>query len=198
MEAVPRLAYLLQRPLVRVAREAQRFARLYGLCSKHEIISSIRVILSPSLADTCIKAGHRAAAIFAVNSDNYRSSKSFRAGLELSVGKFHRWMSDVNLGYFVQDFAAIYLTAAIENLIEELILLCLSFPDSPESRSIVTVSLLDAVIAASPDLYGLLQPSAHLNSGTIYHSAINWLHKNVANCKIANLQQNLFQSLSYN
>lgn len=35
-EAVPRLGYLLQRALVRIAREVQRLSSGIGLCSKHE------------------------------------------------------------------------------------------------------------------------------------------------------------------
>jgi ankyrin repeat/BTB/POZ domain-containing protein 2 len=55
METVPRLAYLLQRALVRVAREAQRLARPLGMCSKHEVMSALRIVLSPALADSCTK-----------------------------------------------------------------------------------------------------------------------------------------------
>ena len=55
MEAVPRLSYLLQRALVRVAREAQRLTRPLAMCSKQEISSALKVVLSPALADSCIK-----------------------------------------------------------------------------------------------------------------------------------------------
>ncbi|RWS28717.1 ankyrin repeat and BTB/POZ domain-containing protein 2-like protein [Leptotrombidium deliense] len=168
MEAVLRLSYLLQRPLVRIAREAQRFCRVFGICSKNEIISSIKVILSTNLADTCINAGHRTAAIYAVNGENHKQSKSNQAGLQLSVGKFHRWMSDVNIGTFVHDFAAIYLTAAIENLLEEIVLLCLSL----NSETIVSIQVLDSCIANSPDLWGILQPNAHLNAGRTANGAL--------------------------
>ncbi|RWS14411.1 ankyrin repeat and BTB/POZ domain-containing protein 2-like protein [Dinothrombium tinctorium] len=168
MEAVIRLSYVLQRPLVRIAREAQRFCRVFGICSKNEIISSVKVILSSNLADTCIKAGHRTAAIYAVNGENHKQSKSNQAGLQLSVGKFHRWMSDVNIGTFVHDFAAIYLTAAIENLLEEIVLLCLSL----NNETIVTIQVLDNCIANSPDLWGILQPYAHLNAGRTANGAL--------------------------
>lgn len=55
METVPRLSYLLQRALVRIARESQRLARPFGMCGKQEIASSLRIVLSPNLADSCIK-----------------------------------------------------------------------------------------------------------------------------------------------
>ena len=55
METVPRLSYLLQRALVRIARETQRLARPLAMCSKQEVCSALRIVLSPALADSCIK-----------------------------------------------------------------------------------------------------------------------------------------------
>lgn len=57
MDAVPRLSYLLQRALVRVAREAQRLTKPLAMCSKREISSAFKIVLSPALADSCIKVG---------------------------------------------------------------------------------------------------------------------------------------------
>lgn len=133
------------------------------MCSRHEICGAIKVVLCTSLADSCIKAGHRAAAIFAVSGpDNFRQSKSSRAGLQFSVGKFHRWMSDVKMGSFVDEYAAIYLTAALENLLEEIILQSLSMQ---VDDAILTSNSLDTSIANNSDLWGLLQPFSHLNAG---------------------------------
>ena len=130
METVPRLSYLLQRALVRIARETQRLARPLAMCSKQEVCSALRIVLSPALADSCIKVrncfnaiyiyistmGHflnsplpvfqaclRAAAMFTVSGDMVRQSKSARAALQLSVGRFHRWMCDVRLGKFIHE-----------------------------------------------------------------------------------------------
>ena len=58
VEAVPRLSYLLQRALVRVAREAQRLTKPLAMCSKQEISSAFKIVLSPALADSCIKVGY--------------------------------------------------------------------------------------------------------------------------------------------
>ncbi|CAG0917017.1 unnamed protein product [Notodromas monacha] len=102
-EVVPRLCYLLQRVLVRVGREAQRLAKPLGMCSKQEIAAALRVVLSSSLADSCVKACLRAAAMYAVSGDQLKQSKSSRAGLQLSVGRFHRWMADVRLGRFIHE-----------------------------------------------------------------------------------------------
>lgn len=161
METVPRLAYLLQRPLVRIARETQRFSKTLGMCTKQEVSGSLKVVLSPALADSCIKACHRAAAMSAVSGDQMKLSKSARAGLQLSVGRFHRWMCDVRIGSFVHQYAAIYLTAAIENLLEEIVLQCMSLDGS----SMFTAIMLETAISNSSDLWGLFQPFSHLNAG---------------------------------
>ncbi|CAG2171457.1 unnamed protein product [Oppiella nova] len=164
MDCVPRLSYLLQRPLVRIAVEAQRLAKPLGLCTKHEVCGAVRVLLSAQLADTCVKSGHRAAAIFAVSGgpDTFRQSKSGRAGLQLSVGRFHRWMCDTRMGQYVDEYSAIYMTGAMENLLEEIILHCLSITGAD---CILTASLLDTCVANNTDFWGVLQPFAHLIAG---------------------------------
>ncbi|XP_073997606.1 ankyrin repeat and BTB/POZ domain-containing protein 2 [Rhodnius prolixus] len=161
METVPRLSYLLQRALVRIGREAQRLSKPLAMCGKHEIASALRIILSPVLADSCIKACLRSGAMFAVSGDQLKQSKSQRAGLHLSVGRFHRWMVDVRLGKFVHEYAAVYLAAGLENLLEEIILQCL--PSKPDT--VLTASMFEHAIANNSDLWGLLQPYAHLNTG---------------------------------
>ncbi|XP_069961192.1 ankyrin repeat and BTB/POZ domain-containing protein 2 [Cherax quadricarinatus] len=161
MEAVPRLSYLLQRALVRVAREAQRLTRPLAMCSKQEVSSALKIVLSPALADSCIKACLRAAAMYTVCGDQLRQSKSARAGLNLSVGRFMRWMCDVRIGKFIHEYAAVYLTAGMENLLEEMVLQCLPAEDD----HMLTASVLEHAIANNGDLWGLLQPYAHLNAG---------------------------------
>ncbi|XP_054719249.1 ankyrin repeat and BTB/POZ domain-containing protein 2-like [Uloborus diversus] len=169
METVPRLSYLLQRPLVRIARETQRFSRTLGMCTKQEVSGSLKVVLSPALADSCIKACHRAAAISAVSGDQMKLSKSARAGLQLSVGRFHRWMCDVRIGSFVHQYAAIYLTAAIENLLEEIVLQCMALDGS----TMFTATMLETAISNSSDLWGLFQPFSHLNAGRTATGALS-------------------------
>ncbi|KAI8037745.1 hypothetical protein M5D96_009245 [Drosophila gunungcola] len=125
VEAVSRLGYLLQRALVRIAREIQRFSAGVGLCSKQEVAGALRVVLSSALADSCTKACLRSAAMFAVPGESaLKQSKSARAGLQLSVGRFYRWMTDARLGKFIHEYAAVYLCAGIENLLEEIALQC--------------------------------------------------------------------------
>ncbi|XP_053680703.1 uncharacterized protein LOC128731598 [Anopheles nili] len=169
VEAVPRLGYLLQRALVRVAREVQRLSGGLGLCSKHEVAGAFKIVLSPALSDSCIKACLRAAAMFAVPGDSaLKQSKSARAGLQLPVGRFHRWMADARLGRFVHEYAAVYLCAGLENLLEEIFLQCL--PTDPGAA--LTATGLEHAIAGSGDLWGLLQPYAHLNAGRVASGAL--------------------------
>lgn len=167
LETIPRLGYLLQRALVRIAREVQRLSAGIGLCSKHEIAGAFKVILCPMLADSCIKACLRAAAMFGVPGD-YRQSKAARAGLQLPVGRFHRWMCDARLGRFVHEYAAVYLCAGMENLLEEIVAQCMP---SEESMQLTAIGLEHA-IAVNGDFWGLLQPYAHLNAGRIASGAL--------------------------
>ncbi|EFX81975.1 hypothetical protein DAPPUDRAFT_302879 [Daphnia pulex] len=169
METVPRLSYLLQRALVRIARETQRLGRPLAMCSKQEVCSALRIVLSPALADSCIKACLRAAAMFTVSGDMVRQSKSARAALQLSVGRFHRWMCDVRLGKFIHDYAAVYLAAGLENLLEEIMMQCMP----SDQETLLTASVLENAIANNGDLWGLLQPYAHLNAGRTATGALS-------------------------
>lgn len=46
--------------------------------------------------------------MFAVSGDSgLRQSKAQRAALQLSVGRFHRWMVDVRLGKFIHEYVAL-------------------------------------------------------------------------------------------
>ncbi|XP_055901902.1 ankyrin repeat and BTB/POZ domain-containing protein 2 isoform X2 [Eupeodes corollae] len=169
IEAVPRLGYLLQRALVRIAREVQRLSSNLGLCSKQEIAGAFKVVLCPGLADSCIKACLRAAAMFAVPGESaLKQSKSSRAGLQLPVGRFHRWMADARLGKFIHEYAAVYLCAGMENLLEEILLQCFS----SDANAALTATGLEQAIASSGDLWGLLQPYAHLNAGRVASGAL--------------------------
>ena len=168
-DTLSRLGYLVQRALVRIAREIQRLSSNLGLCSKQEVAGAFKIVLCPVLADSCIKACLRAAAMFAVPGDSaLKQSKSSRAGIQLSVGRFHRWMTDSRLGKFIHEYAAVYLCAGIENLLEEIILQC--FPT--DSTTQLTAATLEHAISISGDIWGLLQPFAHLNAGRIASGAL--------------------------
>jgi ankyrin repeat/BTB/POZ domain-containing protein 2 len=60
-------------------------------------------------------------------------------------------------------YAAVYLTAGLENLLEEIVLQCLP----SEAGTLLTATMFEHAIANNGDLWGLLQPYAHLNAGRI-------------------------------
>ena len=158
MEVVPRLSYYMQRVLVRVAREAQRLSHKVYKCSKHEVIYALKLILSPTIASNSIKACLRAGAMYNISSDQTRQTKSTRAGLFLDIGKVQQWMCTVKIGKFIQEYAAVYLTAALENILEEVLSQCLLAANE------VTTTVLEHTISNSPELWGIFQPYAHLSS----------------------------------
>lgn len=65
-------------------------------------------------------------------------------------------------------YAAVYLSAGLENLLEEILLQCLP----SDSDVTLTATLLEHAIANNGDLWGLLQPYAHLNAGRIASGAL--------------------------
>ena len=55
------------------------------------------------------------------------------------------------VGKFIQEQAAVYLTAALESVMEEVVVLCLG------GGGEVTTSLLEQTIASNPELWGIFQ-----------------------------------------
>ena len=100
-----------------------------------------------------LKACLRAGAMYNISSDQSRQTKSTRAGLFLDIGKVQQWMCTVKIGKFIQEYSAVYLTAALENILEEVLSQCLV------SATDVTTSVLEYTISNSPDLWGIFQAS---------------------------------------
>ncbi|XP_073967255.1 ankyrin repeat and BTB/POZ domain-containing protein 2 isoform X2 [Choristoneura fumiferana] len=166
----PRLAYLLQRALVRISREAQRLSQNFGFCSKHEVAGAFRIVLSTPLADACIKGCQRAATMYATSgSAARRLGSAARARTSLAPGRFQRWMLDVRVASFVHEYAAIYLCAGIETLLEEIALIA----GSSAATGPVTPAVVDHAVANCADLWGLLQPYSHLNAGRVASGALS-------------------------
>ena len=132
VEIMQHTALLLQRPLMRITREAQRLSQTFCRCGREEISAAIKIVLARPLADRCLQACHKAAALYSMSGDTFKKSKSSRCGLHFSVGKFHRWMLDSAAALRIQEFAAIYLTACMEALLEEYILM--SVGEEPLSK----------------------------------------------------------------
>ncbi|XP_026491591.2 ankyrin repeat and BTB/POZ domain-containing protein 2 isoform X1 [Vanessa tameamea] len=169
-DAPPRLAYLLQRALVRIAREAQRLSQNFGFCSKHEVAGAFRIVLSTPLADACIKGCQRAATMYATSgSAARRLGSAARARTCLAPGRFQRWMLDVRVASFVHEYAAIYLCAGVETLLEEIALIA----GSSAAALPITPATIDHAVATCADLWGLLQPYSHLNAGRVASGALS-------------------------
>ncbi|XP_013391469.1 ankyrin repeat and BTB/POZ domain-containing protein BTBD11 isoform X2 [Lingula anatina] len=163
LELLQRLSYLLQRPLVRLANETQRLCQALCKCTKHEIIAAIKILLSKSLGDSCINACYKAGTLYAMSTNNFKQSKSAQCGLHFSIGRFHRWMIDSQIALRVQEMAAVYLAACLENLLEEILLLAVGRDQL--GGLILGASALDYGISNVPELWGLVQPWEHLICG---------------------------------
>lgn len=198
IDILPRLSYYLQRTLVRLAREAQRLSKSIGVCGKENVLTALKVVLSPSLAISAVKVCLRSAAMFAMSGDTTGQSKSSRSALVLSVGRMHEWMCLVKIGTYVTEYAAIYLTSTIEAVLEEIVELCrekvgvgankspldakvptgasstnlknkLNHSDSP----LLNADLLEKVVASSGEVWAIFQPYAHLNSSRTSNGSLS-------------------------
>lgn len=120
-QAVERVSFLLQRPLLRIVREAKRLSVRYSKCSRQELQTSIRLVLSLSMAKTCVTLASKAFSLYSMSSDRFRRSKRSRSGLILPVGRMFRWLVNMKVAGRIYDAAAIYLSATLEYIAEELV-----------------------------------------------------------------------------
>ena len=120
-QAVERVSFLLQRPLLRIVREAKRLSVRYCKCSKQEIQTSIRLVLSLSMAKSCLALASKALSLYSMSSDRFRRSKRTRSGLVLPVGKMFRWLVNMKVAPRIYDAGVIYLSACLEYIAEELV-----------------------------------------------------------------------------
>ncbi|XP_067863323.1 ankyrin repeat and BTB/POZ domain-containing protein 3-like [Heptranchias perlo] len=164
---VKKLSTYLSRALVRIAREAQRLSFMSAKCSKHEVQSAAKLVLSWSLSESCMAAAVKALSVYNMSSgDQFNSSKSAQCKVLFSVGRFFRWMVDSRLSSRIHEHAAIYLAACLENILEEVHLRLL---DSLHSRGKEPPEAMDKaleqMISNDAELWGLFQPHEHLICG---------------------------------
>ncbi|XP_053506295.1 ankyrin repeat and BTB/POZ domain-containing protein 3-A isoform X1 [Ictalurus furcatus] len=167
-EIVAKLSALLSRALVRIAREAQRLSLRYAKCTKHEVQSAIKVVLSWTISANCVTAALGALSLYNMSTgDRFSRGKSARCGLVFSVGKFFRWMVDSRVALRIHEHAAIYLTACMETLFREVFgrVQRSALVEKENGVPKLTVESLEQAINNDSELWGLLQPYQHLICG---------------------------------
>lgn len=164
-----RLSVMVSRALVRVAREAQRLSLRYAKCTKYEIQSAIRLVLSWTVSMNCISAALSALSMYNMSTEEEKFSrgKSVRCGLIFNVGKFFRWMVDSRVAVRIHEHAAIYLAACMESLFRELHARVLRSALLERDNGIpkFTVETLEQAISTDAEVWGSLLPWQHLICG---------------------------------
>ncbi|XP_053740873.1 ankyrin repeat and BTB/POZ domain-containing protein 3-B isoform X1 [Synchiropus splendidus] len=168
-DVLHRLSVLVSRVLVRVAKEAQRLSLRYAKCTKYEIQSAIKIVLSWSVSVHCIGAALGALSLYNMSTeeDKFSRGKSTRCGLVFNVGKFFRWMVDSRVAVRIHEHASIYLAAAMESLFRELYQRGLrsALLDRDNGIPKFTVETLEQAVNSDGELWGSLQPWQHLICG---------------------------------
>ncbi|XP_021323449.1 ankyrin repeat- and BTB/POZ domain-containing protein 3-B isoform X1 [Danio rerio] len=185
-DLLARLSALVSRALVRIAREAQRLSLRYGKCTKYEVQSAIKMILSWTISVNCIAASLSALSMYNMSTeDKFSRGKSERCGLVFSVGKFFRWMVDSRVAVRVHEHAAIYLTGCMESLFREVFTRVLNSSVVEKDNGIpkFTLESFEQALSNDSELYGLLLPYQHLTCGKNANGILNLpdslsLHRN--------------------
>ncbi|XP_029992188.1 ankyrin repeat- and BTB/POZ domain-containing protein 3-B isoform X2 [Sphaeramia orbicularis] len=164
-----RLSVLVSRALVRVAKEAQRLSLRYAKCTKYEIQSAIKMVLSWTVSINCISSALSALSLYNMSTeeDKFSRGKSVRCGLIFNVGKFFRWMVDSRVAVRIHEHAAIYLAACMESLFREVYARVLRSALLERDNGIpkFTVETLEQAVNGDAEIWGSLQLWHHLICG---------------------------------
>ncbi|XP_060734175.1 ankyrin repeat and BTB/POZ domain-containing protein 3-B isoform X1 [Tachysurus vachellii] len=168
-ELLASLSALLSRALVRIAMEARRLSLRYARCTRYEVQSAVKIVLSWTLAANCAAAALGALSRYTMSTeDRYSCGKSERCGLVFNIGKFFRWTVESSVASRIHEHAAIYLAACMESLFREVVSRVLNNAFLEEGNGMpatVTVEAFEQAINNDSELYGLLQPYQHLICG---------------------------------
>uniref|UniRef100_F1KQV6 Ankyrin repeat and BTB/POZ domain-containing protein 2 n=1 Tax=Ascaris suum TaxID=6253 RepID=F1KQV6_ASCSU len=147
---IPRLAAYLDTPLRKLANEIKRLSAPLTKCTLLDIKTAVKVVLSESVADSCVKAGVQATSIYALSGTGaLKISMSRRAGLHFNLGRFYRWMIESRISRAVSDGAAVYLCAVMECLLEETVRTCIT---NRGGNEMLTARSFDEVMKEKEDL----------------------------------------------
>lgn len=164
-----RLSVMVSRALVRVAKETQRLSLRYAKCTKYEIQSAIKMVLSWTVSVNCISAALSALSQYNMSTeeDKFSRGKSVRCGLIFNVGKFFRWMVDSRVAVRIHEHAAIYLAACMESLFREVYARVMRSALLERDNGIpkFTVETLEQAISSDAEIWGSLLPWHHLICG---------------------------------
>uniref|UniRef100_A0A3B1KJV6 Ankyrin repeat and BTB domain containing 3 n=1 Tax=Astyanax mexicanus TaxID=7994 RepID=A0A3B1KJV6_ASTMX len=161
-----RLSVLVSRALARIAREARRLSARYAKCTRYEVQSAARIVLSWTLSARCSAAALGALSLYSMSTeDGHSRGKSERCGLALSVGRFFRWMVESAVAARVHEHAAIYLTACVERLFCEVFSRALRDVGKDNGVPAFTLEAFEQAVNNDSELYGLLLPYQHLVCG---------------------------------
>uniref|UniRef100_A0A8C4I0B6 BTB (POZ) domain containing 11b n=1 Tax=Dicentrarchus labrax TaxID=13489 RepID=A0A8C4I0B6_DICLA len=164
-----RLSVLVSRALVRVAKEAQRLSLRYAKCTKYEIQSAIKIVLSWTVSMNCISAALSALSLYNMSTeeDKFSRGKSLRCGLIFNVGKFFRWMVDSRVAVRIHEHAAIYLAACMESLFRDVYARVLRSALLERDNGIpkFTVEILEQAVNSDAEIWGSLLSWQHLICG---------------------------------
>ncbi|XP_068169896.1 ankyrin repeat and BTB/POZ domain-containing protein 3-B isoform X1 [Antennarius striatus] len=168
-DVLHRLSVLVSRALVRVAKEAQRLSLRYAKCTRYEIQSAIKLVLSWTVSMDCISSALSALSMYNMSTeeDKFSRGKSARCGLTFDVGKFFRWMVDSRVAVRIHEHAAIYLAACVESLFREVYARVTRSALLERDNGVpkLTVETLEQAVSTDAEIWGSLLSWQHLICG---------------------------------
>ncbi|GMR63059.1 hypothetical protein PMAYCL1PPCAC_33254, partial [Pristionchus mayeri] len=146
---LPRFVSLLEAPLLMLHEEISRLCTYSLKLTVEEVVTAIKVTFPLDVFSSCIKAGVQATTLFALSGTGaLRKSLSKRADLNFCVGRVYRWLIDRMPNKPISDTVAVFLTATLECLLEELILRII---DS-DSKRVLSVKEVDEKLQGHKNL----------------------------------------------